>query len=138
MISEWFRRLWYLINRRRIEHELQQEMEAHRQMMAEPRQFGNSLRLREQSRDVWGWNWFDDSWRDLRSAAGSLCKTPGFTIGAVLILSFGLGLNLAVFQVMNIGVFRPLPVRDVGSLVRLRWNSLDGRSRSVPSAAVPI
>jgi hypothetical protein len=27
--TEWLRRLWYLLNRRRLERELHQEMEAH-------------------------------------------------------------------------------------------------------------
>ena len=64
--SEWLRRIWYLINRGRFERELRQEMEAHRDMMGGPRQFGNTLRLREESRDIWGWNWIDDILRDLR------------------------------------------------------------------------
>jgi hypothetical protein len=39
-IGEWLRRLWYLINRRRLDRELQLEIEAHREMMDEPHRFG--------------------------------------------------------------------------------------------------
>jgi hypothetical protein len=76
---EWLRRVWYLLNRRRLERELSREMESHRLMMGEPKQFGNALRLREESRDVWGWNWLDDLWRDVRfgvRACGILLVFP--------------------------------------------------------------
>jgi hypothetical protein len=59
------------MNRGRIEQGLQAEMESHRAMMGEPVQFGNLLRLREESRDVWGWNRLDDIGRDLRYATRS-------------------------------------------------------------------
>jgi hypothetical protein len=49
------RRLWYLLNRRRLERELEREMASHRAMMAEPHRFGSALRLREANADVWGW-----------------------------------------------------------------------------------
>src|SRR5262245_40213835 len=97
-LTEWFRRIWYLLNRRRIERALLQEMEAHREMMGEPRRFGNTLRLREESRDVWGWNWLDDFRRDIRFAFRALRRSPGFSAGAILILSLGIGLNLANFE----------------------------------------
>ena len=47
VIGEWMRRLWYLLNRRRFEAALEQDMEAHRAMMGDPVRFGNRLRLRE-------------------------------------------------------------------------------------------
>src|SRR6187402_1723879 len=92
-LGEWTRRAWYLLNRRRMDAALAQEMDAHREAMRDPRHFGNTLRLREQSRDVWGWGWIDDLARDLRLAARALRRTPGFT--AVTIASLVLGLSLA-------------------------------------------
>lgn len=53
LIQEWLRRVWYLLNRRRFEEELRQDMEAHRAMAGQPERFGNTLRLREEARDVW-------------------------------------------------------------------------------------
>ena len=64
MVSEWFRRVWYLLNRSRFERSLRKEMEEHREMMGEPIRFGNALRLREESSDVWGWNRLDGLYRD--------------------------------------------------------------------------
>ena len=55
------RRIWYRLNRRWWERELEREMAAHRAAMGEPQRFGNLLRLREESADMWGWTWLDDS-----------------------------------------------------------------------------
>ena len=52
---EFLRRLQFFVNRRRVERELAEEMEAHREMAAQHgNHFGNSLRLREEARDAWG------------------------------------------------------------------------------------
>ena len=75
-IAEWLRRVWYLLNRGRFEDALQREMEAHRELMGEPVRFGNTLQLRERSRDVWGWAWLDSLGRDVRFAARGLRRTP--------------------------------------------------------------
>ena len=63
-LGEFLRRAWYVVNRRRFERALADEMDAHRAMMRDPNTFGNTLRLREQSRDAWGWLWFDDLARE--------------------------------------------------------------------------
>src|SRR5262245_18820393 len=106
--GEWLRRLWYLLNRRRIARDLEREMEIHRALMREPRSFGNTLRLREESNDVWGWNWLEEAYRDLRFAARTLRQSPGFTIGASVVLALGIGLNLTLFQIYNATFLQPL------------------------------
>ena len=117
-IAELGRRLLYLIRRRKIERELELEMRTHREMMSEPFRFGNTLRLREEARDVWGWNWLDAIVRDLQYAVRSLRRAPGFTAAAVLILTAAIGVNLAFLQIVNSTLLRPLPVRDPSRLVR--------------------
>ena len=87
VLGEFGRRVWFLINRRRFEATLQREMQSHRAMMEEPRRFGNVLRLREESRDVWGWQWLDDLVRDLRYAGRELMRAPGFSLVAVFSLA---------------------------------------------------
>ena len=54
-----FRRIHYLLNRRKLERELELEMASHREMLAGDRRaaFGNPLLLREDARDAWGWTW---------------------------------------------------------------------------------
>ena len=107
-----------LLNRSRLERALQQEMEAHRAALGAPARFGNVLRLREESRDVWGWTWIDDVLRDLRHGGRVLRRSPGFTASAFLTLTIGIGLNLTVFQLVNVTLLQPPRVSDPETLVR--------------------
>src|SRR6185436_11899395 len=97
--AEWFRRIWYLLNRGRFDAALQEEMDAHRAMLGEPARFGNRLRLREESRDVWGWARLDAAVRDLRFAARGLRRTPIFTLVVIVSLAVGLALTTAMVSV---------------------------------------
>lgn len=124
-MNELFRRLRYLLNRRRLEEELAGEMEFHREMAARAAglPLGNALQLREEAREVWGWTWLDRLSQDLRYALRLLLRSPGFTIAAVLILAIGIGANVAAFGFFNLIVLRPLPVRDPATLVRFQRQS---------------
>jgi predicted permease len=119
VLGEWIRRIGYLLNRQRNERELHREMDIHREMMGAPKHFGNTLRLREESRDVWGWNWLDFISQDLKFAARTLRRSPGFALGAAIILGLGIGLNLTLFQIYDNVVLKPIPIRNVETFVEL-------------------
>lgn len=119
--GEWFRRARYLVNRRRVEDALRREMEAHREMMAAPARFGNTLRLREESQDVWGWRWLDDLGQDARYATRTLLLSHRtFALTAVGTLALGIGAATAVFSVVSGLLLRPLPFAEPERLVQLR------------------
>ncbi len=124
-MGELWRRISYLVNHRRLEAELEADMEFHREMAARAgrNNFGNTLRMREQSREAWGWTWLGRLLQDLRYGVRILARAPGFTLMAVLILAIGIGVNVSAFSVFNMVALKPLPVRDPATIVRLERHS---------------
>lgn len=66
--------------------------------------------------------------QDLRYAAGSLGRTPGFAITAVLIVALGVGANTAAFSLAHFVLLRPLPFPKPDRLVKL-WQRTPGYGR---------
>ncbi len=58
-------------------------------------------------------------WQDVRFGVRMLVKRPGFTVAAVLCLGLGIGVNSAIFTLVNTVFLRPLPVREPERLVRM-------------------
>ncbi|MDO8835150.1 MAG: ABC transporter permease [Vicinamibacterales bacterium] len=58
-------------------------------------------------------------WDDLRYAARTLRRAPGYAAGVVLILAVALGAATATFSIVNGVLLRPLPYDEPGQLVRL-------------------
>src|SRR5690242_10046417 len=56
---------------------------------------------------------------DVRYSFRMLLKHKGFTVVAVLTLAFGIGINTAMFSVLNTFLFRSLPYPDSARLIRV-------------------
>lgn len=137
-MSAW-RRLWFLLHRRRLERELRQEMEWHleqrtRELIEEGldpvrardsalRAFGNPLHQREESRDWWGFVWLEQLAQDVRHAGRALRRQPLLSAIAVVSLGASMAAACAVFGLANTTLFASLPVPHPSELVVLRWQS---------------
>ena len=69
---------------------------------------------------------------DLRFAFRQLLKSPGFTILAVLTLAIGIGMNTAIFSLMNDLFLRKLPFSDPDRLVRLYGEAKERDLKQLP------
>lgn len=65
-------------------------------------------------------SWTESTLQDLKLALRSLRKSPGFAIAAILTLALGIGVNAAIFQLIDSVRLRSLPVADPRGLVSLQ------------------
>jgi hypothetical protein len=109
---------------RRLDAELDGELQSHLALLEadnirrgmDPQQarraavvtLGNPVSLREAHRDARGLPRLDSLRQDLKYAARSLRKTPGFLIAAIITLGIGIGANTAIFSTIDETLFRPL------------------------------
>jgi putative ABC transport system permease protein len=66
-------------------------------------------------------------WQDVRFGFRTLAKSPGFTAVAVASLALGIGLNTAVFTIVDGLLYRPLPVRSPETLAAVFTTSSEER-----------
>src|SRR5579871_5431919 len=136
-VRELIRRIRQLFRRSQWERDLAEEMRLHVELRAaaeeQPprdadararRKFGNTTLLREQSRGVWGWSFWDALAQDVRYSLRTLAANKGFAAAAVLSLTLGIGANTAIFSIVNAVMLRSLPVEDPQRLVQV--DSKDG------------
>ena len=126
-------RLRALLFRRRMDEELQEELQFHIEMQARKNarcerglaeakrqarlQFGSVVRVTEECREARGISPIEILVKDLHLALRILRKSPGFASVALLSLALGVGANIAIFNVVNAVLIRPLPYFESEKLV---------------------
>lgn len=119
----------------RAKQNLSEELEAHLQMAiaeriasgedpakaraAALRELGNLPLIKDVTRAHWGWLWLEKLLHDARYAMRQLRRAPAFTATALLTLSFAIGANLGVFQLMYAVLLAELPVPHPEEVVRI-------------------
>src|SRR5215469_3878882 len=81
------------------------------------RAFGNATWVKEEVRFMWGWTLWETIFQELRYAARTLRKSPGFAATAILTLALGIGASAAVFTVVDSVLLTPLAFHESGRLV---------------------
>ena len=109
-------KLW---RRRSLQADIETELAFHRDMakaQQNPVGLGNVTLIQEQARDPWRFSFFEDFARDLWYAARRLRRAPVFTVTALVSLALGIGVNTAIFSLVDTVLVRSLPVDRPGEL----------------------
>jgi hypothetical protein len=135
----WISRLRALVTRlvspRRVERDLDEELRAYVDLRTEELvatglsrddaarrarlALGGAEAVKESVRLVRTGTLIEQTWRDVRYACRGLLRAPGFTLIVVLTIGLGLGVNTAMFSVIDATLFRPLPYERPDDLVML-------------------
>ena len=135
------RRILFFFRQRRLDAEMSEEMRHHLELQAElnrrggmpadearyaaARSFGNTASLQERIREQRGWVWPEQVVQDLRHAARSLRRSPGFTTIVVLTLALAIGANAAIFSFFRGILLRSLPYAEPERIVLLKKGARD-------------
>ena len=83
------------------------------------RHFGNTTTVTENARVAWAFLSLENLLRDVRYAFRAMRRSPAFSLVVILTFALGVGVNTAIFSVVNAVLLKPLPYPDSERLVRL-------------------
>jgi macrolide transport system ATP-binding/permease protein len=91
--------------------------------------FGSIEMIKEESRDARGITFVEHLRRDTRHGVRRLARDWKFTLAAVVILGLGIGVNTAVFSIINAVLFRSQAIVNPDTLVDIYQNAQGGAPR---------
>jgi predicted permease len=131
-LKELARRLFYLGRQTNFNRELEDEVQFHIEARADEleqtgmartqalfqarREFGSSVRMREETRSAWQIHWLEDLLSDLRYALRALRRNPGFAAAAIFSLALGIGANTTMFSLTMEFLFSQPSCRNPATL----------------------
>src|SRR4051794_2474209 len=89
------------------------------------RTFGGSEQVKEECRDESRWARITGILQDLKFGARLMRRTPVITLAAVLSLALGIGANTAIVSLMDIVLWRDLPIPEPKQLDLVHWQGKD-------------
>jgi predicted permease len=138
-------RLVFMLTRRRFDEDARLEIDAHLDALTERyqrqgmspdeayvaarRQFGNTMRLRQDLHDMNSIGWVERTRQDLRHAFRGVRRDRAYSATIVLTLALTIGATTAVFSIVDATLLKPLPFDDAARLVsiRERWREVGDR-----------
>ena len=78
---------------------------------------------------------FETFFKDLTHSLRMFAKSPAFTLAAVAALTLGIGVNTAIFSVVNVVLLRPVPFPDPDRLAVFMNMSPQGQGGPAASPA---
>lgn len=139
---------------RGVEVDLDEEVHSHLEMLIEENisagmqlkeaqraarmELGGIEQVKEQVRGERIGNWLHSVISDSRYGVRQLRKNPGFTAVAILTLALGIGANTAIFTLLHVSLWRPLPVNHPQQIFHLLRASSSGDSAGEFSCSYPL
>ena len=137
-LRAFFVRLFGVFGSKKSERDLSAEIESHLQMHVDDNiragmtpvearrraviALGSVEGTKEAYRDRRGLPAIESLVRDIRYGVRTLAKSPGFAAAGIVILGLGIGVNTAIFTVVNAVVLKPLPFADADRIMRV-WHT---------------
>lgn len=99
------------------------------------REFGGPEQTKEQCRDERRWAWLNGLRQDIVFGWRMMRRTPVVTAAAILSLALAIGANTAIVSLMDVVLWRDLPVPNPRQLVNVNWQGHGFPSEMADSAS---